>query len=101
MRKNIRTAIAGEKDPRVRFGMEKFFAPSILPHAGSIKLTPPPAEEGTSEGKKETPAPLLNKLDLLEQKRHFLEARRRWVAGGKKGEPPKPEDFTPKTKSPE
>ena len=100
MRKNIRTAIDGEKEPRVRFAMEKFFAPSILTPAVSVRLTPPPEEEGTSEGKKETPAPLMNKLDLLEQKRLFLEARRRWIAGGKKGEPPKPEDFTPKTKSP-
>jgi hypothetical protein len=98
MRKNIRMVIEGEKDPRVRFAMEKFFAPIILSPAVNAKLESPPRDEGISDEKKETPKPFMSRIDLLEQKRLFLEARRRWIASGKKGEPPKPEDFTPKNK---
>jgi len=99
MRKNIRIVVNSERDPRVRFAMEKFFAPSILTLAVSAKTEPLFGEEVKSEEKKEVPPPPMNRLDLLDQKRSFLDARRRWIAGGKKGEPPKPEDFTPKTKS--
>ncbi|OQB21895.1 MAG: hypothetical protein BWY12_01280 [candidate division BRC1 bacterium ADurb.Bin183] len=96
MKSRIRQAIEMEREPKVRFAMEKIFAPYMAAQAMEKEPgtdAPNGAPNGISSASKST-NPLTARLSELEQKRLYLEARKKWIAGGKKGDPPKLEDFS-------
>ncbi len=86
MRDRIRAAVEMETHPTLRFSMEKIFAAQLAPMPGA-----PPgevADNKSAAGMKRGP------VSELEARRRFMQARREWIAGGKKGDPPKLEDYT-------
>lgn len=96
MKNRIRQVVEMEREPKVRFAMEKIFAAQITTQTVEQKQETNQANGST---KSTLPAPkstnpLTARLSELEQKRLYLEARKKWIAGGKKGDPPKPEDYS-------
>ncbi len=95
MKSRIRQVIEAERVPEVRFALEKVFAECMVtaPEAQSAQSAAEPAE-GAATGQKPLPAQKARgAIAQLERRKRYLEARRRWIAGGKKGDPPSMEDY--------
>lgn len=91
MRKRIKKAVEIERDPQTRFTMEKLFEGVIAP--GQEKKTgEQPEDERKSEKAKEGGLKPLS-VQRLEQKRAFMQARKKWIEEGKPGDAPKMEDY--------
>ena len=93
MQAKISRVVETETDPRLRFAMERQFADYLAPQPEEQKEGAS-SENAEGDGSKQKPEEM-GAVQLLEHKRKYMEARKKWIAGGKKGDPPKWEDFSP------
>jgi HEAT repeat protein len=91
MKERIREIIKTESDHKVRYYLERLFVNQLAPREENREESKEAGSEGgedlwENEG-------VSAKLAELEQKRRYLDARRKWISGGKKGDPPRYENF--------
>ncbi|MBN1902298.1 hypothetical protein JW926_13315 [Candidatus Sumerlaeota bacterium] len=91
MKGKIREAIETESDHKIRFYMEKLFVDHLAPR-GKDKEEAEEEQIDNAETSETGKASTAN-IAAWERKRLYLEARRKWIAGGKDGDPPNPADF--------
>jgi len=98
MKSRLRQAIEKVRSHKIKYFLEKFFNAQIAPRVETKTEFDTPFEEkrGGNDQKAEDKASIPAAMSVLEQKRLFMEARKKWLAGGKKGDPPKREDFVKK-----
>lgn len=92
MKERIGEVIETEPDHKIRYYLERIFVNYLAPREGSEKGS----KEGNGEGENDRADGgwgVSGKMAELVQKRRYLEARRKWIAGGKKGDPPLPQNF--------
>jgi len=87
----IRNVIEKEPDTKLRLLLQRLFVLYLAPRQGDDEEAS--IEQGKEKGTRNHYKYFPGKISELEKKRLFLEARKKWVDRGKKGDPPKLEDF--------
>jgi len=94
MKAKINRIVEGELDPAIRTALEKIFENQIaVPPANGDPTGKAPPTNNADQNNRAVGPSNTGALNELERKRRYHKARKEWIAGGKKGDPPKLEDF--------